>query len=29
MTVKRLDILSEITDNNNSSHSNVFRELYR
>ena len=29
MIVGRSDILSEIADSNNSSHSNIFRELYR
>ena len=29
MTVRKSDILSETTDSNSSSYSNVFRELYR
>ena len=29
MTIRKLDILNKIADNNNISHNNVFRELYR
>ena len=29
MTVEKLNTLSGIIDSNNSSHSNIFRELYR
>ena len=29
MTVKKIDISNEIVNNNNNSHSNIFRKLYR